>query len=140
MDKGILNNNLRNVGLNGLAKKVPATAPATPKAATGSTFSSDSVSIGSKGTADAANSNEATQAAGRRLAKCYDADAGVFSQNLAADSLGQLCADSSQGTRRLANSAATQAHVDALAKKIQADPSFSLLHETARKMSERYSA
>ncbi|HEY9722657.1 MAG TPA: hypothetical protein V6D47_11615 [Oscillatoriaceae cyanobacterium] len=138
MDKGILNNKL-NVGLNGLTKKVPAAqTTAAPKAPAAGTFANDSMSISAKSGAESANGNDATQAAGRRLAKCYNVDASVFSHNLAADSLGQLCADSSQGTRRLANSAGTDAHVNALANKIQADPSFALLHETARKMSERY--
>lgn len=44
-----------------------------------------------------------------------------------------------KGTKKLATSAKTEAHVEALAKKIQEDPSFPLLHETARKMSEKYS-
>jgi hypothetical protein len=43
-----------------------------------------------------------------------------------------------KGTKKLASSPQTEAHVEALAKKIMEDPSFPLLHETARKMSEKY--
>lgn len=41
-----------------------------------------------------------------------------------------------RGTKRLAQSENTQRHVEALAKRIMDDPSFPLLHETARKAKE----
>lgn len=41
------------------------------------------------------------------------------------------------GTKRLAKSAGNEKHIEALAKKIQEDPSFPLLHETARKAAEK---
>lgn len=47
--------------------------------------------------------------------------------------------DKLKGPRKLADSAATQKHVDELAKKLRDDPSFPLLHETARKMHEKHS-
>lgn len=40
--------------------------------------------------------------------------------------------------RKLADSPSTEKHIDALAKKIMEDPSFSMLHETARKMQEKH--
>ena len=43
-----------------------------------------------------------------------------------------------KGPKKLASSAKTEKHVDALAKKIMDDPSFPLLHETARKMHEKH--
>lgn len=46
--------------------------------------------------------------------------------------------DKSKGPRKLSNSDSNQKHVEALAKKIMEDPSFNLLHETARKMAEKH--
>lgn len=46
--------------------------------------------------------------------------------------------DKAKGPRKLANSENNQKHVEALAKKIMEDPSFPLLHETARKMAEKH--
>ncbi|MEB3222290.1 MAG: hypothetical protein VKS61_09455 [Candidatus Sericytochromatia bacterium] len=43
----------------------------------------------------------------------------------------------SRGTKRLARSENTERHVEALAKRIMDDPSFPLLHETARKAREK---
>lgn len=43
-----------------------------------------------------------------------------------------------RGTRKLSASPSTQKHVEALAEKIMNDPSFPLLHETARKMAEKH--
>jgi hypothetical protein len=40
--------------------------------------------------------------------------------------------------KKLADNARTEKHVEALAKKIMEDPSFPLLHETARKMHEKH--
>ena len=41
------------------------------------------------------------------------------------------------GTKRLSKSAGNEKHIEALAKKIMDDPSFPLLHETARKAAEK---
>lgn len=46
--------------------------------------------------------------------------------------------DKLKNTKRLSNSPSNQKHVDALAKKILDDPSFPLLHETARKMHTKH--
>lgn len=46
--------------------------------------------------------------------------------------------DQLKGQRKLASSANTEKHVEALAKKIMEDPTFDLLHETARKMNEKH--
>ncbi len=46
--------------------------------------------------------------------------------------------DGRPGTKKLSNSASNQRHIDNLAKRIMADPTFELLHETARKMHEKH--
>lgn len=46
--------------------------------------------------------------------------------------------DRLKGPKKLAENARTEKHIEALAKKIMDDPSFPLLHETARKMQEKH--
>lgn len=45
--------------------------------------------------------------------------------------------DKLKADKRLSKSPGNEKHVDALAKKIMDDPSFPLLHETARKAAEK---
>lgn len=45
--------------------------------------------------------------------------------------------DKLKGGKKLAKSANNEKHIQALAKKIMEDPSFPMLHETARKAAEK---
>lgn len=45
--------------------------------------------------------------------------------------------DKLKADKKLSKSAGNEAHIEALAKKIMDDPSFPLLHETARKAAEK---
>jgi hypothetical protein len=45
--------------------------------------------------------------------------------------------DKLKGGKKLAASANNEKHIQALAKKIMEDPSFPMLHETARKAAEQ---
>lgn len=135
MDKSIFGNKVNLGALNGLTKKVAAvetTKPEAPKAA-GTGIGTDKLVRTGAAAAPAAAS---TQSVELKLAKNFDADAETFARNMAHSSLAEMAASFG----KLSGSARTEAHVKALAAKIMADPSFSLLHETARKMAEKHLA
>jgi hypothetical protein len=136
MDKSIFGNKVNLGALNGLTKKVAA-AIETPKTeapkAADARIGTDKL-VRSNAAAPAAAGN--AEAVELKLAKNFAADAETFARNMAHSSLSDMAASFG----KLSGSARTEAHVKALATKIMADPSFALLHETARKMAEKHLA
>ena len=136
MDKSIFGNKVNLGALNGLTKKVAAAieTPKTeaPKAADARIGTDKLVRTG----ATAAAAPASAEAVELKLAKNFDEVAEKFAHNMAHSSLAEMAANFG----KLAKSERTEAHVKALATKIMADPSFALLHETARKMAEKHLA
>jgi hypothetical protein len=135
MDKSIFGNKVNLGALTGLTKKVAVAAETAKtevaKAASNAGFASDKLVKGASAAPAAVNNALAVEL---KLAKNFAHDAESFARNMAKSSLSEMAA----GLGKLANSERTEAHVKALASKIQADPSFSLLHDTARKMAEKH--